>query len=145
MGKLTDKQKIFVAEYLIDKNATQAAIRAGYSAKTANEQGSRLLTNVSIRSEIDKRIEQVSKRAAITAERILERLDAVAERCMQAEPVLDREGNPIGEYKFDSSGANRANELLGKHLKLFTDKIELDVTDSLAERMKKSRERLGKE
>ena len=53
---LTKKQKLFVEEYLIDLNATQAAIRAGYSPETANEQGSRMLANVSIRNEIEKRI-----------------------------------------------------------------------------------------
>ena len=48
--KLTDKQKIFVAEYLIDQNATQAAIRAGFSENGARQAGSRLLSNVDIRS-----------------------------------------------------------------------------------------------
>lgn len=52
--KLTDKQKKFVEEYLIDLNATQSAIRAGYSPKTANEQGARLLANVSIQEAISK-------------------------------------------------------------------------------------------
>lgn len=48
--KLTDRQKTFCEEYLIDLNATQAAIRAGYSPATANRIGSRLLTNVVIRA-----------------------------------------------------------------------------------------------
>ncbi len=48
MVKLTEKQKQFVREYLIDLNATQAAIRAGYSAKTADQQGSRMLANVKV-------------------------------------------------------------------------------------------------
>ena len=51
--ELTAKQQRFCEEYLIDLNATQAAVRAGYSAKTANEQGSRLLTNVSVASAIN--------------------------------------------------------------------------------------------
>ena len=51
MGKLTDKQEMFCKEYLIDLNATQAAIRAGYSKKTANEQAGRLLVNVSVQSK----------------------------------------------------------------------------------------------
>ena len=57
---LTEKQKRFAEEYLIDLNATQAAIRAGYSAKTANEQGSRLLANVSIQKAISKAIAERS-------------------------------------------------------------------------------------
>ena len=56
--KLTPKQRAFVAEYAVDKNATQAAIRAGYSAKTADVQGPRLLGNVRVREQIDKKLGQ---------------------------------------------------------------------------------------
>ena len=55
MAKLNEKQRRFVDEYLIDLNATQAAIRAGYSVKTANEQGSQLLAKLSIQSEISRK------------------------------------------------------------------------------------------
>ena len=107
---LTPKQSMFVKEYLIDLNATQAAIRAGYSEKTANEQASRLLANVSISSavqiEMDKRAESVS----ITAEDVLQSIKAIRDATVSAEKY--------GE-------ALKANELLGKHLKLFTDKTEL--------------------
>ena len=51
-AKLTEKQQRFVEEYLIDLNATQAAIRAGYSAKTADQQGSRMLANVKVQQAI---------------------------------------------------------------------------------------------
>ena len=70
--KLTPKQKAFVSEYLIDLNATQAAIRAGYSPKTANEQGARLLANVSIAQTIQKAMQDREQRTEITQDRVLQ-------------------------------------------------------------------------
>ena len=72
--KLTPKQSAFVQEYLKDLNATQAAIRAGYSERTANEQGSRLLANVSVRDAIDAAKQQRSERTQIDADWLLTRL-----------------------------------------------------------------------
>ncbi|MEC4569335.1 terminase small subunit [Paenibacillus sp. CMAA1739] len=70
---LSRMQKLFVKEYLVDLNATQAAIRAGYSAKTAEQQASRLLTNVKVQAEIDEAISKRSKRTEITADMVLQR------------------------------------------------------------------------
>jgi phage terminase small subunit len=71
---LTPKQQRFVEEYLVDLNATQAAIRAGYSAKTANEQGSRLLAHVSIASAVQSAIAARSERTQVTADRVVAEL-----------------------------------------------------------------------
>jgi phage terminase small subunit len=68
---LTDKQELFAKEYIVDLNATQAAIRAGYSERTANEQGARLLANVSIQELIQKLMDERSKRTEITADMVL--------------------------------------------------------------------------
>lgn len=76
--KLTAKQQRFVEEYLIDLNATQAAIRAGYSEKTANEQGARLLANVSVRDAIDGAKVKRSNKLEITAERVLTEMARMA-------------------------------------------------------------------
>lgn len=76
--RLTEKQKRFADEYLIDLNATQAAIRSGYSNKTASEQGSRLLANVKVRAYIDERMAQHSVRTGVNQERIIRELARVA-------------------------------------------------------------------
>jgi phage terminase small subunit len=122
--KLTKKQNAFVKEYLIDLNATQAAIRAGYSEATATEIGYENLTKPHIKVAVEEAMNKRSEKLEITAEYVLSSLKEVADRCMQAVPVLDKEGNNTGEYYFEHSGANKALELLGKHLKLFTDKVE---------------------
>ncbi|WP_374846658.1 terminase small subunit [Brucella ciceri] len=75
---LTPKQERFVAEYLIDLNATQAAIRAGYSEKTAQQQGSRLLLNVLVQEAIAKGREKTAAKLEITKERIVEELAKIA-------------------------------------------------------------------
>jgi len=131
---MNDKQKRFVEEYLVDLNATQAAIRAGYSAKTAKQQGQRLLTNADVQRAVNGRQEERSERTGITADYVLMTIRDTVERCRQARPVLDRKGEPVlvelpnGEmapaYTFDSNAVLKGAELLGKHLKLFTDKVE---------------------
>lgn len=122
--KLTPKQLAFCNEYLIDLNGTQAAIRAGYSEKTANEQASRLLANVSVANFIQLNMNKRAEKTGITAEYVLETIKSTIARCSQAEPVLIN-GEPSGEYKFDAANTLKGCELLGKHLKLFSDKIEL--------------------
>ncbi|POW55587.1 MULTISPECIES: terminase small subunit [Pantoea] len=71
---LTDKQEMFCREYLIDLNATQAAIRAGYSEKTSNEQGARLLANVSVQNRISELKAQRNDRIDVDADYVLKRL-----------------------------------------------------------------------
>ena len=74
MSDLTGKRARFVSEYLIDLNGTKAAIRAGYSVKTANEQASRLLANVSVQAQLQKRMKEREKRTEINADYVLKRL-----------------------------------------------------------------------
>ena len=106
--KLTPKQELFITEYLIDSNATAAAIRAGYSERSANNIGPDNLLKPIIRSEIDKRLKERAISNGITADFVLNGIKAIA---------VD------GEKQNDKL---KAYELLGKHLKLFTDKIETD-------------------
>jgi phage terminase small subunit len=120
---LTPRRKRFVEEYLIDLNNTQAAIRAGYSKRTANEQGARLLANASVREAIANLQASRSKRTEISADYVLTSLKKIADRCMRESQAIDKDGNP-GDFRFDANGANRSLELLGKHLKLFVDRQE---------------------
>lgn len=135
--KFTDKQQLFIDEYLVDLNATQAAIRAGYSEKTARSQGQRLLTNVDILARIEELKKTRADRLNLDAYWVLKRLMDISDRAMQQEPVMEfnyetKTLEPTGEYQFDSSGANKATELIGKHLGMFKETIkhegELSVT-----------------
>lgn len=134
MAKLTDKQKEFVRQYLVDLNATQAAIRAGYSVKTAYRQGADLLQKTSIREAIEKAQAKRARRVEVTQDYVLSNLVEVVERTMQRAPVTDRKGEQVTDeegravWTFDAKGANRALELLGKHLGIFTDKIRAEVS-----------------
>jgi phage terminase small subunit len=128
---LTAKQQRFVAEYAVDLNATQAAIRAGYSPHTAKQQGSRLLTDVDVAAALVNIQQQaVAKVAELVEERVIDtawvlaRSVEIVERCMQAVPVRDREGNETGEWEFDASGANKALDRIAKHTGGFTEKHE---------------------
>lgn len=123
-ANLKPRQKAFVAEYLLDLNATQAAIRAGYSPRTATAQASRLLTNVKVAEAIAQAVEERAQRMAVDQDWVLDCLRKVVDRCMQAVPVCDRQGNPTGEYRFNAAGATRALEIIGKHLRMFSDKGE---------------------
>lgn len=124
MPKLTAKQQRFVDEYLIDLNATQAAIRAGYSVKTANEQAARLLANVSVQETVQQRMADRQKRTEVDQDYVLMTIKETIERCRQVVPVLTKDGEETGEFKFEPNAVLKGAELLGKHLKMWTDKTE---------------------
>lgn len=100
---LTPKQEMFVAEYLVDLNATQAAIRAGYSEKTANEQGSRLLANVKISAAISEAQAKRSERTEITQDRVLAELAKIGFSDLRK--VLTSTGNLAGPEDWDDETA----------------------------------------
>ena len=115
MSELEEKQKMFCQEYLVDFNGTKAAIKAGYSKKTAAEQASRLLAKVNVQTYLKQLIEKRNERTKITQDEVIADIIKVKDRCMQNEAVLDKEGNETGIYKFDSNGANKALDMLMKH------------------------------
>lgn len=148
MGKKS-RQDVFVEEYLIDLNATQAAIRAGYSPKTANEQGSRLLANVSIQNKIGKAMAERSKRTGVNQDRVIQELARVAFvnpknvintktgeilpeateddlACIQSVKIKKTATarSTTIEREVKMADKMRALELLGKHLGMYKDKIE---------------------
>lgn len=100
---LNDKQAAFVHEYLVDKNATQAAIRAGYSAKTAGSLGERLLRNVEIRAAIDEGLQDLARRVGLSAEMVLRERMRIA--FFDPRKLLDREGNPLPLQDLDDDTA----------------------------------------
>ena len=123
MGELTAKQSLFVAEYLKDLNATQAAIRAVYSKKTANKQGARLLTFVDIQKAINAAMEARTQRIQRTADEVLRDISDIAKTAKNA--FMD---NP--EQTALASVALKALELEGKHYRLFDkpDEEEEEIT-----------------
>ena len=143
---LTDKQKIFVYEYLIDFNATQAAIRAGYSKDTAGAIGAENLKKPEIKSRIDKAMAERSRRTGINQDRVLQELARIgfakitdvvdpetAEirtdasdddlACIQSIKIKPNEFGTEREVKLYDKKAALVD--LGKHLGLFKDKVEL--------------------
>lgn len=127
--KLTPKQEMFCLEYLKDLNATQAYIRAGYKVNgaTARVNASKLLANPNISARIEQMKNKRAAKIELDSDWVLKNLIAVAERAMQAVPVevwdpQAKEMVPTGEFTFDSNGANKALELIGKHIGLFDPK-----------------------
>lgn len=101
--KLAPMQSVFVQEYLIDLNATQAAIRAGYSAKTAEQQGYQLLQKPSVQAAIAARQKEREQRTAVTADRVL--LEAARLALFDPRKLFDDDGSPKGIHELDDDTA----------------------------------------
>lgn len=117
---LTPKQERFVEEYLVDLNGTQAAIRAGYSPKTANEQASAMLAKPSIQEAVQAQRAKVSERTMRTVDDVMADIGRVRDNAMQIMTDPDTGGQVMLSHK----DALKALELEGKHLGAFTERIE---------------------
>ena len=129
--KLTEKQKRFADEYIISGNATQAAIKAGYSKKTARFVGAENLTKPNIKNYIDERLEELKSERTADAQEVLEYLTSVM-RGNETEEVLIGVGEGMQSTIQKEVGAKdrlKAAELLGKRFALFTDKTEVAVSE----------------
>lgn len=149
MAKMTDKQQRFCDEYLIDLNATQAAIRAGYSENTARAIGCENLTKPYIQEYIEKRMAEKEKSLIADQDEVMKYLTAVMRR-EKTESVVVTLNKEKSTYVPDENGtmrkqtvkeevpqivqipaqlrdANKAAELLGKAYGIYTDRIETDV------------------
>ena len=130
---LTAKQKRFCEEYLIDLNATQAAIRAGYSKKTAYSQGQRLLKNVEVQKYLQERMAEKEKELIADQDEVLKYLTSVLRgESRSTEIVIEGIGDGMSEartIKKEPSEKDKlkAAELLGKRYGLYTDKVDMDV------------------
>ena len=105
-GGLNDKQRRFVEEYLVDLNATQAAIRAGYSVRTAKSQGQRLLTNVDVAAAITKAQEKRSTRTGITQDRVLAELAKIGFADIRKAVRWGRNPGDVTSENADPNGLN---------------------------------------
>ena len=124
------KQRKFADEYLIDLNATQAAIRAGYSKKTAKSLGQRLLTFVDVSAYINEQLERIHNERTADAQEVLEYLTSVM-RGEHTEQALQLVGDGMQEIcNIDVSAKDRlkAAELIGKRYGMFTDKTDLNIS-----------------
>ena len=121
------KQRKFADEYLIDCNATQAAIRAGYSPKTANEQGNRLLANVSVSTYIEQQLELLHSKKTADAQEVLEYLTSVmrGEHTEQALRLVGEGVQEIDTLEVSAKDRIKAAELIGKRYGLFKDGINV--------------------
>lgn len=122
--KLTDKQEMFCKEYLVDLNATRAAIRAGYSEKTAKDIACENLAKPYLQERIQELMANRAEKVTVTAENVLKSILDIRDTSTQKIALTDKEGNETGYDMLDKNAALKANELLGKHLVLFTDKVE---------------------
>lgn len=129
---LTQVEEIFCLEYMVDMNQTKAYMRAfemdNYSS--ASSLSYRLFRKVQIVARIKELMEERAQRMEINQDWVILSLKQIRERCLVAEPVLEwnhetKQMEPTGEYKFDSNGANRATELIGKHMGMFTTKLDI--------------------
>lgn len=123
------RQKRFCDEYLIDCNATQAAIRAGYSPKTAKQIGQRMLTNVDLKAYIDEQLERIHNEKTADAQEVLEYLTAVM-RGQHTEQTLQLVGDGVQKIAdIDVSAKERlkAAELIGKRFGMFKDNVGIDL------------------
>lgn len=151
MAKLTEKQQRFVEEYLVDLNATQAAIRAGYSVKTADVQGSRMLGNVKVQSAIGEAMALRSRRTGINQDRVVLELAKIAfvkiTDIVNSDGKIKEDAKPedlacIEAVKYKASNTDKGDsverevkissklkalELLGKHLGMWNDKVDVNV------------------
>lgn len=146
---LTEKQKRFCDEYLIDLNATQAAIRAGYSPRGMNKRVSRMMANDGIQKYIKERMDEKEDELIADQDEVLKYLTATMRRekkeCVvvtikekksmyvpdekgtMRKQTVEKEVPKIIEIPAKLSDANKAAELLGKRYALFTDKVETDI------------------
>ncbi|EIK41443.1 terminase small subunit [Streptococcus phage Javan505] len=133
LSKLTLKQKRFADEYIISANATAAAIKAGYSKKTARSIGQENLTKPDIKAYIDERLEKLESEKIATQEEVLQYLTSIMRGDQQEKTLISvgEFGQKIVDIDVGAKDRIKAAELLGKRYRLFTDKVEMDVSSDV--------------
>ena len=150
--RFTPKQAAFCREFLIDLNASAAARRAGYAPGSASVTGCQLLVIPKIATHIAELQDERAERLEVDADWVLERLVEIVRRTMQeVRPALDRSGRPIQDdqghtlNRFDAQAANRALELIGRHVDIqaWRDRLEVKGEVSLIDRIHAARRRVA--
>jgi len=131
-GKLTIKQEKYVQGLFAGLSQREAYKQAfnckRMTNKTIDEAASRLANTSKIIARLKELTDELKAKSMVSVEWVLKKLIEVNKKCMQAEPLYDKDGN-IVEYTFQAAGANKSLELIGKHLGMFTDKIESKNTN----------------
>lgn len=135
---ITDKQKRFVREWLVDMNGTRAAIRAGYSEKSAAQTASRLMKDPAVREYRDALLKEEFDSLGITRHSLAVEVWRVYERCAAATPVLQWDSNlreyiESGDWQFDSKGCLKALGMLNGMLERMERSEDEDGADSYEE------------
>lgn len=120
MAKLTKKQSMFVKEYIVDFNATRAAIEAGYSKKTARQIACENLTKPYIQKAIVKELGKHTEKLDIDVDNVLK--DIIDTRAWCADAMATGNDKAV-------NGRLKANEMLGKYLSMFSDKLEVEIKE----------------
>ena len=153
---LSNKMKLFVASYAITRNATQAAITAGYKETSARDRGSRLLKHPKIQIALGRRSSKIMRKLEITVDKIAEEISflafsnirdcydeignllpihklprEVAAAITEVTESIDKMGNRVVRYKMD--GKTKNLELLGRYHQMFVDKVEVTTKDQFYE------------
>jgi phage terminase small subunit len=149
--QLTARQRRFATEYVKCGNGSEAARLAGYSAKSAGEIARTLLLKPHVKVLIDQLLIEVLNQNGVTTEFVIGGIKRSVLRCEQSSPVLDKDGKNVivrtdkgdlaAVYQFDAPNVFRGYELLGKYLKLFSDRLEIDIGSNLAELLDSARRR----
>ena len=131
---LTKRRQLFVHEYVADPKAGQAraAIRAGFSPKRAKETARELMADPQIKAAIERKITSKFESVEVDQKLVVTGLLRTIERCVDA-----------GSGAWQTAGVLKAYELLGRHLKMFTEKVEIDLSDRIMEALTAGRKRAG--
>jgi phage terminase small subunit len=129
---LTAKQAAFVAEYLIDLNASQAALRAGYKPSTAASTGNENLQKPEIQQAVQEAMQKRAARTEITQDKVLSDVEKIKINAMRT-----RVGKDGAEEMINHTAALKACELQGRHLKMWSDKLDITASVSIADAIRK--------
>jgi phage terminase small subunit len=134
-GLKNQRHETFCREYVgrTEFCGAKAARNAGYSEKGAREQAYAILRRRDVQNRLAELLQERRANSELNDQYVLDRLREVVDRCLQAVPVIDpKTGGRAGEWRFNASGANKALELLGRHLGLWNDKLSLQLTEAKA-------------